>query len=213
MTVFRGFATTVVSGLAFALVGGLTGYAMGTFAPDYYRVVFHIPPQVDFNSAHAGLGLGLTQGLVAGLVVGLVIVLTVAWYKSRQKVRLDTDEQGVAETTGGRSLLTKRRLALLAFVLPFLLAWPLNYWVLNLAGGWVVTTRLDSEHRRVHLGTMFLGLIVSISVMSFFIGSVLLWLDRWKRWVSGSMVVLFGLLSIPAVIFIGIGIRSYFRYG
>jgi len=213
MKVFRGFVITVGSGLAFALIGGLIGYAMGTFAPDYYRVVFHNPPQGDLNPAHAGLGLGLTQGLVAGLVVGLVIVVTVEWYKSRQIVMLDTHEQDVAGTTSGRPFLTKRLLALVAIVLPFLVAWPLRYWVFNLAGGWVVTTRLDPEHRRFHLGMMYLGLIASIGVISFFVGSVLLWLDRWNRWASGSMMVLFGLLSIPAVWFIGIGLASYIRYG
>ena len=85
MTVIRGFAITVGSGLVFALIGGLIGYALGTFAPDYYRVVFRLPPQIDLDPAQAGLGLGLTQGLGAGLVVGLVIVVTVAWYESRKQ--------------------------------------------------------------------------------------------------------------------------------
>jgi len=85
MTVFRGFAITVGSGLVFALIGGLMGYAMGTFAPDYYRILFRLPPQIDLDPAHVGLGLGLTQGLGAGLVIGLVIVVTVAWYKSRKQ--------------------------------------------------------------------------------------------------------------------------------
>ena len=84
MTVVRGFIVTIVSGLAFASIGGVLGYAMGTFAPDYYRIVFHIPPGMELDPAQAGLGLGLTQGLAAGLVVGLVIVLAVAWYRSRK---------------------------------------------------------------------------------------------------------------------------------
>ena len=84
MTVVRGFIITIASGLAFAATGGVLGWAMGTLAPDYYRIVFRIPPDIEFDPAQAGLGLGLTQGLAAGLFVGLVIVLAVAWYRSRE---------------------------------------------------------------------------------------------------------------------------------
>ena len=84
MTVVRGFIITIASGLAFAAIGGVLGYAMGTLAPDYYRIVFRIPPGIELDPAQAGLGLGLTQGLAAGLFVGLVIVLAVVWYRSRE---------------------------------------------------------------------------------------------------------------------------------
>ena len=83
MTVVRGFIITIASGFAFAAIGGVLGYAMGTFAPDYYRIVFRIPPGVELDPAQADLGLGLTQGLAAGLFIGLVIVVAVAWYRSR----------------------------------------------------------------------------------------------------------------------------------
>ena len=83
MTVIRGFLITIASGAAFSVLGGAIGYAMGTFAPDYYRVVFRVPPSVQLDPAHVGLGLGITQGLAAGLFIGLVIVVAVAWYNSR----------------------------------------------------------------------------------------------------------------------------------
>ena len=84
MTVVRGFIITIASGLAFAATGGVLGWALGRLAPDYYRIVFRIPPDIEFDPAKVGLGLGLTQGLVAGLFVGLVIVLAVTWYRSRE---------------------------------------------------------------------------------------------------------------------------------
>lgn len=87
MTVVRGFLITIASGVGFGIVGGLLGYALGKFAPDYYRIVFRIPRQLDLDPAHAGLGLGATQGLVAGLFIGLVIVLAVAWCDSHRKNR------------------------------------------------------------------------------------------------------------------------------
>ncbi len=87
MTVVRGFTITIASGAAFGLLGSVLGYAIGLYAPDYYRLVFRIPPSVQLDPAHVGLGLGLTQGLAAGLFIGLVIVVTVAWYNSRLKER------------------------------------------------------------------------------------------------------------------------------
>lgn len=83
MTVFRGFAITIASGNAFGCVGAIAGYALGSVAPDYYRIVFHIPPDISINPAQAGLGLRVTQGCATGLFVGLVIAVTVAWYYSR----------------------------------------------------------------------------------------------------------------------------------
>ena len=90
MSVVRGFVITIVSGLAFALFGGLAGGALGWAAPDYYRIVFDMRPEARFNAVQLGLGLGVTQGFGAGLIVGLAIVLIVAWYNSRVPVKADT---------------------------------------------------------------------------------------------------------------------------
>lgn len=87
MTVLRGFAITIASMIAFCVVGGAAGYAIGRAIPDYYRTVFRIPPGVSIDPAQAGLGLGLTQGAGAGLICGLVIVVTVAWYNARVSER------------------------------------------------------------------------------------------------------------------------------
>ncbi|MBT5019961.1 hypothetical protein OAF42_02670 [Planctomicrobium sp.] len=83
MTVLRGFMITIASGIAFAFVGTGVGYTIGKYAPDYYRIVFSIPPEIELDPVQAGVGLGVTQGLAAGLFIGLVIVCAVAWYNSR----------------------------------------------------------------------------------------------------------------------------------
>ena len=87
MTVARGFAITVASGIGFAAIGGLLGYLMGILVPDYFHVMFHITPGTEFDPTQVGLGLGLTEGLAGGLLVGLVIVVVVAWYNSRTNNR------------------------------------------------------------------------------------------------------------------------------
>lgn len=83
MTVERGFLITIISGLAFAAIGAALGLGIGSFAPDYYRFLFRVPPGAMFDPAQAGLALGLTQGVAAGLVVGIAIVAIVAWYEAR----------------------------------------------------------------------------------------------------------------------------------
>lgn len=83
MTVARGFVITIISGVVFGCLGGGAGWLLGSFAPDYYRLVFRIPPEVRIDPAQAGLGLGVTQGVGTGLLIGLVIVVAVAWYNSR----------------------------------------------------------------------------------------------------------------------------------
>ncbi len=87
MTIARGFSITILSGFAFGVMGTLAGYLLGVIAPDYYRTVFRIPPDMSINLVQAGMGLGATQGVAIGLVVGLVIVVTVAWYNSRMEAK------------------------------------------------------------------------------------------------------------------------------
>ena len=82
MTVVRGFAITITSGIVFAAVGAGCGVLLGAVSPDYYRTVFQVPPDIQQDATEIGFGLGVTQGLAAGLLIGLVIVVTVAWSAS-----------------------------------------------------------------------------------------------------------------------------------
>jgi len=83
MTVMRGFIISIISGIGFAAIGGMLGYALGVLAPDYYRIMFRIPTRYEGDLVQLGVGLGLTQGFAAGLLVGLAIVVVVAWYNLR----------------------------------------------------------------------------------------------------------------------------------
>lgn len=83
MTIFRGFAITIASGVAFGLGGGAVGYAVGRWLPGFYRTLFRATEDQEFDPVEMGLGLGLTNGLMLGVAVGLVIVVAVTWYNAR----------------------------------------------------------------------------------------------------------------------------------
>jgi hypothetical protein len=96
MTVAKGFLIIILSGFAFALGGGLIGYALAVILPGYYRGVFSSGREPWFDSVGVGVGLGLSQGLICGLVAGAIVVLAVAWYNSRRNfldVRLTPDNR------------------------------------------------------------------------------------------------------------------------
>lgn len=74
----KAFAIVAAGAVLFAALGGAIGFAIGRFAPGYYRVWFPDAIGPDFAPVELGLGLGLTQGFVGGIAVGLVIVLAMA---------------------------------------------------------------------------------------------------------------------------------------
>lgn len=95
----RGFLYVVGSAAAFAAAGACLGFAVGRWAPDYYRMVFRLPPSLDLRMEQVGLGLGLVQGLGAGLVVGLALAALSAWSGSRR--RAAPSDAAVNENTKG----------------------------------------------------------------------------------------------------------------
>jgi len=105
-----------------------------------------------------------------------------------------------------------RWIATSLILIPFLLALPVNYWALNHSGSWFVSTNLEPDHRRVWLGIMYLGLMMSISVWCFFAASILLWRDRFFPVISACASLVFGILAIPAGIFFALFVESYFKY-
>jgi len=56
MTVARGFAIIVASGIGFALGGGGIGNALAVFAPMWYRAVFQGGDSPGFDPVQFGVG-------------------------------------------------------------------------------------------------------------------------------------------------------------
>ena len=107
----------------------------------------------------------------------------------------------------------KRRVATILFVTPLFLALPVRYWVFNHAGSWLVSTDLEPDHRAVFLGLGYLHMMFSILVFATFPALCLLWHDRVKPWITGTLAVLFGLLLIPAAFLTWILVSCYLQYG
>lgn len=103
MTFTRAIAAVLATTLLLAAVGGGIGYALGRFAPGYYRSVFHGGNDPGFDPVSVGVGQGLTQGTAGGVVAGLVVVALLCW----RDVRLVRATEGTPTTspsvTGGRS--------------------------------------------------------------------------------------------------------------
>jgi hypothetical protein len=83
ISVFKAIAVAVGCGLGGGLFGAGLRFALGRFAPGYYRSLFRNGDRPGFDPEAVGLGLGATQGVVVGLVVGLAIVFMLAWFNSR----------------------------------------------------------------------------------------------------------------------------------
>lgn len=107
----------------------------------------------------------------------------------------------------------KRWVAYALIIAPFVLALPLRHWALNHAGSWFVSTDLEPDHRLVFLSQMYLGLILSIGIWCLFGASILLWRDSFYPVLSGIAALFFGLLAVPAGLFLAIGVDAYFKYG
>ena len=73
MIYLKSLGIVVASSLLFSGIGGMIGYLLGRFLPDYYRSVSFSGMQPGFNPVAYGDGQGVTQGLAGGAVIGLIV--------------------------------------------------------------------------------------------------------------------------------------------
>ena len=60
--------------LTFCVLGGATGYFIGTKFPNYYRSVFRNGQSPDFDPIAVGVGQGIGQGFAGGALIGLLVI-------------------------------------------------------------------------------------------------------------------------------------------
>ena len=110
MTIRVAIATIAACTLLLACIGGGIGWALGTFAPGYYRSVFRNGEEAGFDPVSVGIGQGLTQGTTGGVVVGLIVVALFIWRDSRR--RQESNALGESDSSGryrGRSVTGEGR--------------------------------------------------------------------------------------------------------
>jgi hypothetical protein len=95
MTARKALMTVLLWGVAFAILGGAIGAAIGAVAPDYYRSLYrngHLP---EFNPLQTGIGLGTIQGSATGVVIALIVIAIFAW-RDRQYEFPKTEQRSEA---------------------------------------------------------------------------------------------------------------------
>jgi hypothetical protein len=85
MTIRVAVGTIAACTVMLAGIGGGIGWALGTFAPGYYRSVFRNGNEPWFDVVSVGIGQGLSQGTAGGVVVGVVLVALFVWRDTRAR--------------------------------------------------------------------------------------------------------------------------------
>lgn len=106
MSLRTAFLTVVAWSVTFAVLGGLLGAALGTFAPDYYRSLFAGGRAPDFQPTQVGAGLGLTQGFAVGAALALAALGLMIWRESR--LAAATSTAGESPASDARPAPTRR---------------------------------------------------------------------------------------------------------
>jgi len=88
MNIQKAFLLVVSTTLVFTFFGGLVGFCLGRFLPNYYRIIFRSGGDVDFDPLAIGVGQGLTQGLTAGAMIGVVVLTVMVWHDVKTRGRL-----------------------------------------------------------------------------------------------------------------------------
>jgi len=86
------------STIALTMVGGLTGFSLGKFAPSYYRGIARGGEALDFDPVAFGIGQGVTQGMSAGVAVGLMLIVILGWLESRSQANHPDGERPGVES-------------------------------------------------------------------------------------------------------------------
>lgn len=101
-----------------------------------------------------------------------------------------------------RQWVVRHPKAAVLFATPFVLALPIAYWVFYVVDGSLVTTRLESRHRLILLQTTYAYLMLSLIVLVMFPAFLQLFRERYYRILTGICTLIFGVLFLPAVLFV-----------
>jgi hypothetical protein len=98
MTSSKALLLAFGSTIASTVLGGMTGFSLGKFAPSYYRGIARGGDAPEFDPVAFGVGQGVTQGMSAGVAIGLMLVVILGWLESRTRANGMDGERPGAES-------------------------------------------------------------------------------------------------------------------
>jgi len=117
-----------------------------------------------------------------------------------------------ASASAGIISTTKRRIALAVLSLPILLAIPVRYWAFHIAGNWFVNTDIDPDERSMDLSLMYLLLMAAITGVVILPGLLLLFIDNYRRRMTGCLIVPALIFFILALLVFASMVAAYYRF-
>ncbi|MBM3969911.1 MAG: hypothetical protein FJ302_08620 [Planctomycetes bacterium] len=93
MSVAKALSLIIASAIAFTLIGGVVGFGLGRFVPNYYRTIARDGDAPGFDPLAFGVGQGVTQGLIVGVAVGIALVVILGWLDLRSLTRIANDQE------------------------------------------------------------------------------------------------------------------------
>jgi len=82
-----------------------------------------------------------------------------------------------------------RRIALVLFSVPLVLAFPVYYWAFHIAGEWFVGNYPEPNERVKQLGYAYLVVMGAFAGLTIFPGVLLLFIDNYRRVVTGFLML------------------------
>lgn len=108
---------------------------------------------------------------------------------------------------------SRTRCVAVGFLLSPVVVWnPFRYYVFRLAGGWLVSKSLDRDHRTRFLALEFLLIFTAFTVVTEFVGVLLLYIDGYHRkWLIWFIAPL-SLAVYPSIAILVFTVDCYFRF-
>jgi hypothetical protein len=122
------------------------------------------------------------------------------------------DASDSTRSSSGIVRTTTRRIALTVFSLPLLLAIPVWYWAFHVAGSWFVSTDIEPDQREMFLGLMYQLVMAAITAASVFPGLLLLFIDNYRRKLTGCLMIPALILFIAALLVFASMTNAYIEY-
>lgn len=80
MNIRKAFLLLTSTTIFFTVLGGLVGFLLGKYLPNYYKSIFRNGQDAEFDPLAMGVGQGLTQGITAGAVIAIIFLIVMVWH-------------------------------------------------------------------------------------------------------------------------------------